>query len=480
MKKIINLLVIFPLFFAGCSSSQTAQNGYYYEDNRSHASTVTYQTFYDQLGPYGTWVDYPGYGYVWRPGVGGDFTPYATNGRWISTTDGWAWASDYSWGWAPFHYGRWLYDAPYGWLWVPGYEWAPAWVVWGQYNNYYGWAPLAPGININISIGGGWRPPYNYWSFVPNNCINYRNLNGYIVRNSPSIVVNNVTIINNSNGGNRRYDRGPAYNDVERYTRSRITPVDIVSSRQPGRERTANNRFEVYRPTINNAENSRSASPRNVRRLDDIRGNATSGNTNSDRRNPVDIGNNNQTTDAGNRPVRRYENRRDPSVSQQNPGTTPTDIYENRRVFERRQREQQTNQQANPSDPATNDQNRPTFERRQQREQQANQQTDPSASTQIQENRRVFERRQREINQQTNPTTTPNENRREFETRRQPEQAPPATRMPQQQSSNDNQQMRRSFPSNSSPDQSQQPVRQYRPAEGAQNGSPGRSNRNQR
>jgi hypothetical protein len=30
-------------------------------------TTVSYQTFYDELSPYGKWVDYPGYGYVWSP-----------------------------------------------------------------------------------------------------------------------------------------------------------------------------------------------------------------------------------------------------------------------------------------------------------------------------------------------------------------------------------------------------------------------------
>src|SRR4030081_1206377 len=41
---------------------------------------VSYQSFYDQLSPYGQWIDDPGYGYVWMPEVGPDFKPYATNG----------------------------------------------------------------------------------------------------------------------------------------------------------------------------------------------------------------------------------------------------------------------------------------------------------------------------------------------------------------------------------------------------------------
>src|SRR5436190_19445771 len=73
-------------------------------------TSVTYQTFYDDLSPYGEWINNPDYGYVWHPDVP-DFRPYSTGGHWIWTAEyGWMWASDVDWGWAPFHYGRWLYD----------------------------------------------------------------------------------------------------------------------------------------------------------------------------------------------------------------------------------------------------------------------------------------------------------------------------------------------------------------------------------
>jgi hypothetical protein len=113
--------------------------------------SVSFQFFYDELGPYGSWVSYPSYGYVWVPSAPIGFRPYMTGGRWFFTDQGWMWASNYDWGWAPFHYGRWLLDPMYGWVWVPGYDWAPAWVTWGAYNGYYGWAPLAPGFSITIA-----------------------------------------------------------------------------------------------------------------------------------------------------------------------------------------------------------------------------------------------------------------------------------------------------------------------------------------
>ena len=39
-------------------------------------SNVSFQVFYDQLSPYGEWVSYPDYGYVWIPDAGTDFVPY--------------------------------------------------------------------------------------------------------------------------------------------------------------------------------------------------------------------------------------------------------------------------------------------------------------------------------------------------------------------------------------------------------------------
>jgi len=70
--------------------------------------SVSLQVFYDELQPYGTWIDHGRYGYVWMPNEGSDFVPYGSNGYWVQTGYGNTWVSNYSWGWAPFHYGRWL------------------------------------------------------------------------------------------------------------------------------------------------------------------------------------------------------------------------------------------------------------------------------------------------------------------------------------------------------------------------------------
>jgi hypothetical protein len=62
----------------------------------------------------------------------------------LYTDVGWTWVSYEDFGWAAYHYGRWIRLEDYGWCWVPGYEWGPAWVSWRTGGDYIGWAPLPP------------------------------------------------------------------------------------------------------------------------------------------------------------------------------------------------------------------------------------------------------------------------------------------------------------------------------------------------
>lgn len=233
---------------------------------------ISFQTFYDQLSPYGIWVYSPQYGYVWAPSVGRYFKPYGSNGRWVYTHYGWTWVSDYRWGWAPFHYGRWIYDDWRGWLWIPGYDWAPAWVAWGYYGNNYGWAPLAPGININVNFG--WRPPSGWWTFVPGNRFGGSNWNNYTIRNNRNITVNNITIINNVYNGNHGSNRvqspwmrGPEARDVERVTNTRIRPMEITDARDPSADRVSNNRVAIYRPAVDRKAEGRPGTIEDMEKL---------------------------------------------------------------------------------------------------------------------------------------------------------------------------------------------------------------------
>src|SRR3954449_9355478 len=119
-------------------------------------SSVDIGFFYDDLAPYGHWIERPRYGWVWTPrNVSSSWRPYQ-DGRWVWTEDGWTCVSDEPYGWATYHYGRWYDDPDYGWEWIPGDEWAPAWVSWQEADDYVGWAPLPPyvdyrpGVTLNV------------------------------------------------------------------------------------------------------------------------------------------------------------------------------------------------------------------------------------------------------------------------------------------------------------------------------------------
>jgi hypothetical protein len=123
-----------------------------------------YTEFQDELAPHGNWIDDASYGRVWAPNasaVGADFTPYYSGGHWALTEFGWTWVSDWSWGWAPFHYGRWIVLAGYGWCWVPGTMWGPAWVTWRSGSGWVGWAALPPrGVSVTTTYGR--RTPWRF------------------------------------------------------------------------------------------------------------------------------------------------------------------------------------------------------------------------------------------------------------------------------------------------------------------------------
>src|SRR5687767_14335494 len=107
-----------------------------YADIDSYAlglQTPSLSVFYEQLAPYGRWIDHPYHGRVFIPADRG-YEPYR-DGQWIYTDAGWYWQSNEPFGWAVSHYGQWDFDGQYGWLWVPGTDWAPAQVEWRTSGN---------------------------------------------------------------------------------------------------------------------------------------------------------------------------------------------------------------------------------------------------------------------------------------------------------------------------------------------------------
>ncbi|MDP9098844.1 MAG: hypothetical protein M3N48_07610, partial [Verrucomicrobiota bacterium] len=144
------------------------------ETHKEKRSTASYGMFYQKLDPYGEWRETNDYGYVWQPREAEQsraWRPY-TEGRWVYSDAGWTWVSDEPYGWATYHYGRWLRLKRVGWVWVPGDEWAPAWVSWRTSKDYVGWAPLPPEARFDRSSGiHNWADSYydigpDQYSFV--------------------------------------------------------------------------------------------------------------------------------------------------------------------------------------------------------------------------------------------------------------------------------------------------------------------------
>lgn len=112
--------------------------------------------FYQELSPYGRWILAEDGQWCWQPTVvigSPDWRPYWDKGRWVWTDQGWYWTSDYSWGWAAFHYGRWQLHPHHGWIWFPDRVWGPSWVAWRSGGDYCGWAPLPPGAVYDTGRG---------------------------------------------------------------------------------------------------------------------------------------------------------------------------------------------------------------------------------------------------------------------------------------------------------------------------------------
>lgn len=108
-----------------------------------------------ELDQYGQWHETGEYGHVWRPSnVAADWAPYR-HGRWEWIAPwGWTWIDDAPWGFAPSHYGRWVYVDRY-WAWYPGRIvarpiYAPALVSFIS----------GPGFSVSVNVGQpcGWVP----------------------------------------------------------------------------------------------------------------------------------------------------------------------------------------------------------------------------------------------------------------------------------------------------------------------------------
>ncbi|MCA9669504.1 MAG: hypothetical protein KC503_28110 [Myxococcales bacterium] len=126
---------------SACATTSASSRG------RARSAPAAFGAFYPHLERHGRFFVHHHLGWVFKPNhqrVGDDFFPYASHGRFVATSLGWAFVSDLPFGWITFHYGRWSHDDKAGWIWLPGPHWAPAWVGWREGPGVVAWAPLPP------------------------------------------------------------------------------------------------------------------------------------------------------------------------------------------------------------------------------------------------------------------------------------------------------------------------------------------------
>jgi hypothetical protein len=204
---------------------------------QAKSQDVSVDFFYSNLNG-GSWIEVGNYGYCWQPDVAVSdptWRPYA-DGYWAYTDLGWTWVSYEDFGWATYHYGRWVRIADLGWVWRPGYEWGPAWVSWRFGGGYAGWAPLPPEtevvyesrpltghLDIEFDIGPA------YYNFVDVRYIGEPVLRSRIVEVNQNITYINQTVnVTNITYRNKTvYNYGPDLNVVNQYSSRPIQKLKL-------------------------------------------------------------------------------------------------------------------------------------------------------------------------------------------------------------------------------------------------------------
>ena len=181
------------------------------DDRWEHSASAQYVSpdvvGYQDLDDQGTWGAVPQYGYVWFPrGLEPGWAPYQT-GHWAYVPPwGYTWVDDRPWGFAPFHYGRWIWTGG-AWGWVPAPPpvegavyirpvYAPALVAWVGAGATIAWFALGP---REVFV-----PSYpvsrNYVDAVN---VSNTTVNTTIVNNVYNTTIVNKTVVNNTTYVNR-------------------------------------------------------------------------------------------------------------------------------------------------------------------------------------------------------------------------------------------------------------------------------------
>ena len=200
---------------------------------------ISIDFFYDNIGDEGSWVEVGDYGYCWQPSIAvsnRSWRPYS-DGYWAYTDVGWTWVSYEDFGWATYHYGRWIRLRGRGWVWVPGREWGPAWVSWRTGGDYVGWAPLPPRrageywderpitarVDIDFDIGPA------YYNFIDVRYIGEPVLRERIFAPEQNVtyITKTVNVTNITYTNSTVYNYGPDVNTLSRYSTRPIQRLSL-------------------------------------------------------------------------------------------------------------------------------------------------------------------------------------------------------------------------------------------------------------
>jgi hypothetical protein len=197
----------------------------------------------EDLDRYGSWEQNNDYGSLWIPrGVAVGWAPYST-GHWAYVLPwGWTWVDDAPWGFAPFHYGRWVYYRN-SWCWTPGARvarpvYAPALVAWVG----------GPRVSVSVTVGAGpavgWFPLAPREVYVPS----YRVTPRYVQNINITHVTNVTTITNvyNNPQAPREFYNRRLPNALT------VVPTAVLASRQPVAPAAAQLRSQPWVRELNN------------------------------------------------------------------------------------------------------------------------------------------------------------------------------------------------------------------------------------
>jgi hypothetical protein len=264
---------------------------------------VDYKTFYDDLKPYGTWIQVNlsdsggvlsskpdekelseilrtmlgikeakadvdvswGAFYIWKPSpslavsiAAGDpgpgmYVPY-TNGQWVYSDYGWYFRAATPYEEIVHHYGRWVFVPSEGWMWIPGSVWAPAWVEWEEDDDFIGWAPCEPTVYFEANYFP--EPFYRDYNFVVVERNHFLDPNIY---NSSHIYWekehrNEYRDMQRINGLVYRdkglFNRGPDVNRFSKDFPDKTKPVNINMVSNKNEVQYKNNKYNVYTPKV--------------------------------------------------------------------------------------------------------------------------------------------------------------------------------------------------------------------------------------